>query len=65
MKEMNFEKAMIELEDIVKKLETGNTNLDESIKLYQRGLELYGFCFQKLKAAEKIIVKINEENLGE
>jgi len=65
MTELTFEKAMVELEDIVKKLESGNTSLDDSINLYKRGLELYGFCYQKLQDAEKLVVKINEEKTGE
>lgn len=65
MSELTFEKAITELEEIVKKLEAGESSLDDSIKLYKRGLELYGFCFQKLQAAEKLVVKFNEEKLGE
>lgn len=65
MSELTFEKAISELEEIVKKLEAGDASLDESIKLYKRGLELYGFCFQKLQDAEKLVVKISEEKLGE
>lgn len=65
MTELTFEKAMAELEEIVKKLETGTASLDESITLYKRGLELYGFCQQKLQEAEKLVVKINEEKTGE
>ncbi len=65
MNDLTFEQAMAELEEVVKKLESGTVNLDESITLYKRGLELYGFCFQKLQSAEKLVVKINEEKTGE
>lgn len=65
MSDMTFEQAMLELEEVVKKLESGSANLDESITLYQRGLKLYGFCYQKLQEAEKLVVKINGEKTGE
>lgn len=65
MNKISFEQAMLELEELVKKLESQTVNLDESITLYQRGLELYGFCFQKLQEAEKLVVKINGEKTGE
>lgn len=64
MSEFNFEQSLKELETIVKKLESGNVSLDESIKLYQRGLELYGTCYKKLQDAEELIVQV-QENEGE
>jgi exodeoxyribonuclease VII small subunit len=65
MKEINFEQALKELEAIVMQLETGNVALEESIKLYQRGLELYGMCYEKLQEAEKLVVKINDNQTKE
>ena len=65
MKDKTFEEAIKELEDTVQKLETGLMDLEGSISLYQRGLDLYKFCFQKLQEAEKLIVKINEDKKGE
>lgn len=61
MSEFNFEQSLKELEEIVRKLETGNVPLEESIKLYQRGLELYGVCYKKLEQAEELIVKVNDQ----
>lgn len=60
-KTIDFEASMQELEGIVRKLETGNLPLEESIKLYQRGLELYGICFDRLEKAEDLIVKMNNQ----
>jgi exodeoxyribonuclease VII small subunit len=62
MEELNFEQSLKELETIVSKLESGSISLEESIVLYQRGLDLYGSCYKKLQEAEQLIVKINEEN---
>lgn len=49
---MTFEEAQKELEQIVHRLETGEATLDEALKLWERGEELYAFCRAKLDAAE-------------
>ena len=46
-----FEEAERELEQIVERLERGQTGLDEAIALWERGEELYRFCLAKLDAA--------------
>lgn len=61
MSEFNFEQSLKELEEIVNKLESGHVTLDESIKLYQRGLELYGVCYKKIQEAEELIVTVQEK----
>ena len=40
IKDLSFEKALAELEEIVRKLETGEAALEESIALYERGAAL-------------------------
>jgi exodeoxyribonuclease VII small subunit len=49
--EPTFEAAQRELDQIVERLERGQTGLDESIALWERGEELYRFCLGKLDAA--------------
>lgn len=65
-KKLSFEEAMVRLQEIVSKLEKGEANLDESIKLFEEGAALSSVCYEKLKSAEQ---KINElakpENLPE
>jgi exodeoxyribonuclease VII small subunit len=56
--QMSFEDAMIELEQIVQKLESGNAPLDQSISLYERGAELRAVCEARLKDAQLRIEKI-------
>lgn len=60
---LSFEKAMDELESIVRNLESGKTTLEESISAYERGVVLKNHCEQKLREAqmkiEKIIVSPN------
>jgi exodeoxyribonuclease VII small subunit len=55
---VTFEKALAELEDIVRKLEQGSVDLEESIALYERGAALKAHCEAKLKSAQERIEKI-------
>jgi exodeoxyribonuclease VII small subunit len=50
---MSFEAAMAELEEVVRKLESGSVALDETIALYERGAALKAHCDAKLRAAEE------------
>jgi exodeoxyribonuclease VII small subunit len=50
--EPTFEQAQTELEQIVERLEQGQAPLDEALKLWERGEELYAFCRAKLDDAE-------------
>jgi exodeoxyribonuclease VII small subunit len=49
---VTFEEAQRELEQIVERLERGEANLDDAIKLWERGEELYKLCVGKLDAAQ-------------
>ena len=53
-----FEKALEELEQIVKRLERGEVPLEESIAIYERGEALKRHCEALLKRAEARIEKI-------
>ena len=55
---LSFEDALKELEDIVKKLESGQGTLDESIGAYERGTALKQHCEAKLKEAKDKVDKI-------
>jgi len=62
MKENKFEDAMKELEDIVKRLESGDLPLEESLKIFEKGVGLSRFCFNKLEEAEKrVSILIKDE----
>jgi exodeoxyribonuclease VII small subunit len=63
MKEKRFEDALRELEAIVKRLESGELDLEESLKIFEEGVALSRYCFQKLEEAEKrISILIKDEN---
>jgi exodeoxyribonuclease VII small subunit len=53
-----FEKALDELETIVKRLERGDVPLEDSIAIYERGEALKKHCESLLKRAETRIEKI-------
>lgn len=55
---LTFEKALAELEDIVRTLESGGAELEASIALYERGAALKAHCEAKLKSAQEKIDKI-------
>lgn len=52
---MKFEELLKELELIVKELESGTLTLDESIKKYQKGIELSVECKKMLEEAKAVI----------
>jgi exodeoxyribonuclease VII small subunit len=56
----DFEGAIAELESIVKKLEEGDLPLEESLRLYERGVHLSRFCHARLEEAERRIELLNE-----
>lgn len=55
---MSFEDALRSLEDVVRKLESGEVPLDDSIELYERGELLRQHCQARLDAAQARIEKI-------
>ncbi len=61
---LSFEKALEALEDIVARLEAGKVDLEESIKIYERGEALRAHCEKKLKEAEARIEKITLDPSG-
>lgn len=62
--QMSFEQAMRELEAVVGKLERGEVELEESIRLYERGAELKKRCDAKLKEAEEKVAAITSDSDG-
>ena len=58
IKNLSFESAMDELEEIVRTLEEGNVDLDNAINSYARGALLKSHCENKLNDAKSRIDKI-------
>jgi exodeoxyribonuclease VII small subunit len=57
--ELSFEAALRRLEEIVRRLESGDASLDESIELYGEGDRLRQQCEARLQAAQARIEKIH------
>jgi len=60
-KEIKFEEALEKLEKITEELENGNLGLDEMIKKFEEGVQLFKLCKKKLQEAELKIEKLMEE----
>ncbi|MCL1632573.1 exodeoxyribonuclease VII small subunit [Sporolactobacillus sp. CPB3-1] len=52
-KELAFEEAMENLEQIVKQLEESDVPLEKAIGLFQKGMALSKLCHEKLQSVEK------------
>jgi exodeoxyribonuclease VII small subunit len=52
---LTFEQALDELDALVRRMESGQLGLDDSIAAYKRGADLARFCQAKLAAAEEQI----------
>ena len=61
-KDLNFEESLEKLENIVKKLETGEVPLDDAIKEFNDAMHLAKTCDDKLKNAEESITKLIKDN---
>jgi len=57
-----FEDALHELEEIVRKIESGEHSLEENLELFERGIALTRQCSSKLDAATQRIKKLADEN---
>lgn len=56
----DFEAALAELDLLVKKLEDGDLSLEQSLALYERGVQLSRFCHTKLEEAERRVEILTE-----
>lgn len=65
VKEMSFELALAELEEIVSQLEQGQVPLEQSIAIYERGEALRKRCERLLAEAEAKVQKITLSSNGE
>ena len=61
--ELDFEKALAELEKIVARMESGELSLEQALATHKRGLELARFCQQKLEAAQQQVKVLEGEVL--
>ncbi|EOL47832.1 exodeoxyribonuclease VII small subunit [Enterococcus caccae] len=60
--EKTFEESLIELEEIVQRLERGDVPLEEALTAFQEGMVLSKQCQDTLEKAEKTLTKVMTEN---
>jgi exodeoxyribonuclease VII small subunit len=65
VKKLSFERALEELETIVKRLEEGKVPLEESVAIYERGESLKRRCEELLRQAEARVDKITTDANGQ
>jgi len=64
MAQKKFEDAMKRLEEIVQGLENDDLSLEDSLKVFEEGMKLVGFCSEKLEEAEQKVTKLVKESDG-
>ena len=65
VKKLSFERALEELETIVKRLEDGKVPLEESVAIYERGESLKRRCEELLRQADARVDKITTDATGQ
>ena len=63
-KDIPFEQALSELQSVVERLETGKVALEESLSLYERGMQLIKICNEKLDKAEQRVSVLHMDANG-
>jgi len=64
LEKLDFEEAIEQLEKTVDQLESGELSLEESIKAFEKGIELSKFCRNKLEKAENRVKQLLEKSDG-
>ena len=65
MEMYTLDTAMIRLKEIAESLESGEYDLEMSIKLYEEGVKIISFCNKTLTSARQKITELTENSLGE
>lgn len=65
IKDLSFEEALEKLENIITQLESGQTKLEDAIKVYEEGVRLKQLCEKKLSDAQMKVEKLVLNKQGE
>ena len=60
--ELSFEQALVNLEEIIQRMESGEAPLDSLVTNYQNGIRMLKFCRKKIESAEMKIRKVQEKD---
>tara|TARA_B110000008_G_scaffold98959_1_gene101721 strand:+ start:99 stop:323 length:225 start_codon:yes stop_codon:yes gene_type:complete len=58
----NFNKGLIELEEIINRMESGELSLEESLKYFEKGVKIHKHCHTALKDAEQRIRILSDDD---
>ena len=61
-KELSFEEALANLEEIIQRMESGEAPLDSLITNYQTGVKMLKLCREKIESAEMNIKEVQEKD---
>lgn len=56
-----IEEVFQELDTIAEKLESGETSLEDSFRLYKKGMDLLKYCSDRLDTVEKKMLQMDED----
>lgn len=59
-KEKTIEETLKELDELIKKLESGESSLEDSFQFYEKGMKLIKSCNDKIDKVEKKLIVIEE-----
>ena len=62
MENKTFEENLSRLKEVVRLIQSGELNLDESIEVFKEGIELSKYLEEKLSSIENKAIKIFENN---
>ena len=58
----NFNKGLLQLEEIVNKMESGELSLEDSLKYFEEGVKIHRQCHTALTDAEQRISVLSEND---
>ena len=58
-----FEENMARLEEIVGKLEKGDAQLSDSLKLFEEGTKLSAYCYKILNEAQQKVTELSTDDI--
>ncbi|MCM1544632.1 MAG: exodeoxyribonuclease VII small subunit [Ruminococcus sp.] len=64
MEKYTIDSAMLRLKEITEELESGECDLEASMKIYEEGVRLVAFCNKSLSAAKQRIVELSELDMN-
>jgi exodeoxyribonuclease VII small subunit len=59
---IDFEKSLVELENLVEQMEQGDLTLENSLQYFEHGIKLVRTCQEALQRAEQKVEKLLEKN---